>query len=261
MFPTGGDIRLLLMWFKFIVPLGPFFYLYAKSIKEKISWCFYYLIPFFSVCCFYDVSVFAVFTIIVMIYSAYDIGYIYNNAETIKKEIAPTLRFSVQELAFYESNKLAIYFFKIFISVGCAYILFFQYNYNFIILFAVILYLIIVFLLYNSVRGTSNFYIQFFLSIGRYSIPLYILTEYNVEVLLISILLFPLPNFLERTKTKKNNLPFVIKDTSLFRFVYYLVVFTLCYICSSSLGMWSLSLSIYFLVYRFFYFLLDKFKR
>lgn len=253
------------MWYKFIAPLGPFFYLYAKTKKEKISWCLYFFATFISTTFFYDVQIIAVCISILLIYSAYDIGYIYNNAETIKSEDNPTLRFSELDLKFYEDNKTFIYSIKILTSISCAFLLYFFYDYAFSMWLICIVMLIGFFYIYNSMRGLSNFYLQFLLSFSRFTFPLFILTYYNFSVFVFSLLVFPLPNFLERTKIKKNNLPFIINNTDLFRSLYYLVLLIFTIIFSFKINNWQwgwpLFICCYFFSYRTFFYILGKVNR
>lgn len=46
---------------------------------------------------------------ILSVYNLYEIGYIQNDCETIKREQKPTLRVSTKELLFYEKRKYSIY--------------------------------------------------------------------------------------------------------------------------------------------------------
>ncbi|ASV56070.1 hypothetical protein LJPFL01_2707 [Lelliottia jeotgali] len=252
------------MLYKFILPLGPFFHLYAKRPSEKISWCLYYLVPFASVAFYYGVNFYAILFAIALVYSSYDVGYIYNNAETIKKERDPTRRYSEMELVFYESNKFSIYLTKVFISIACAFSLSFLYHYDAIQWLILSSLIIIVFLIYNSIRGVGNFYLQLFLSTLRYSFPLFLLSGFNYELLLFSMLIFPIPNFLERTKIKKNNLPFIINNTERFRVFYYMFLAVLCtYLwCNHWLtNFWPIAAAAYFFLYRSFFYLMNAFKR
>ncbi|HIF4732451.1 TPA: hypothetical protein ACX13R_003343 [Citrobacter amalonaticus] len=253
------------MWYKFIMPLGPFFYLYAKTSKEKISWLLYYVMPFISIVLFYDVKPVAACIAILLIYSAYDIGYIYNNAETIKREDNPTLRFTEFDLQFYERNKIAIYALKILISLFLAFLLYYLYGYAFSVWLLCIVMLIGFFYIYNTTRGVSNFYLQFVLSFTRFTLPLFILTHYDLTTFVISILIFPLPNFLERTKIKKNNLPFTIHNTALFRFFYYLVLLLLVIVFSFVMKIlsweWPVLICGYFFSYRTLFYIFEKVNR
>lgn len=244
------------------MPLGPFFCLYAKTKKEKISWFLYYVVPFISIVFFYDVKFIAACIAILLVYSAYDIGYIYNNAETIKNEDNPTFRFTELDLQFYEHHKTTIYALKILISLFLAFLLCYLYGYAFSVWLLCIVILIGFFYIYNSTRGVSNFYLQFLLSFSRFTFPLFILTHYDLTAFVISILIFPLPNFLERTKIKKNNLPFTIHNTALFRFFYYLVLLLLVMLFSFIMKIWSLEWPIficgYFFSYRTLFYIFEK---
>ncbi len=251
------------MLFKFIFPLAPFFHLYAKSIYEKLSWVLYYLIPYLAISYLFDVNLLAAIISILAIYSVYDIGYIYNNAETIKNETKPTLRYSSNELVFYEKNKLLIYFVKFFFAVIFCFLLSYYFSYNFTLWLFCLTLILIIFFIYNSIRSKINFYLQIFLTISRFSFPLFLLCNFTLNDFIFTIMLFPLPNFLERTKIKVNNFPYKIEDISKFRTIYYLflLVISVFIYNMQKTDLWFLILSSYYFFYRSVYYFISFFKR
>lgn len=164
------------MWLRFLCPFGVFFHLYAKTITQKMAWVFYYAMPFFLLALYWGDSFFYVTIGLASIYSVYEIGYIYNNAETIKKENAPTLRFSDEDLCFYENKKVIIFASKFFISLLLAFLLVGEQKIIYFFLWVALFFLaVVVFFIYNSYRGIANFYLQLPLSVIRFSGPFVLL--------------------------------------------------------------------------------------
>lgn len=122
----------------------------------------------------FDFTFLALFSII-GVYNFYEIGYIQNDCETIKKEERPTLRISTAGLEFYKKYKFPIYGFKIIIGICLSY--FFldsDFSYITILLFWSIIPL---YLLYNWIRNRINLYLILILTTYRYCMPLFLLTS------------------------------------------------------------------------------------
>ena len=105
----------------FFIPFMYFFQTRLKDKNKKLSWFFIYIIPI-MIMIFggrewvgYDFFSFIIY--ILAIYTSYEMGYIWNDSETIKNEINPTKRLSELELCFYEEHKLIIYTFRFFILI------------------------------------------------------------------------------------------------------------------------------------------------
>ena len=83
------------------------------TLKQRIAFVSTYFIPcaitFFSQFSFNHHSLSAYFLTVLAVYTVYEIGYIYNDLELVKREVAPTVRVSAIESAFYEKNKTLIY--------------------------------------------------------------------------------------------------------------------------------------------------------
>lgn len=86
-----------------------------NSLAKFISWNIIYVFPLFYLA---YIKLNFVITIIdfveilgsiIVVYNFYEIGYIQNDTETIKRESNPTLRVSKDELEYYEENKWYIY--------------------------------------------------------------------------------------------------------------------------------------------------------
>lgn len=54
---------------------------------------------------------------VLFVYNLYEIGYIENDTETIKREENPTLRLSVRQLNFYYAHRWSVYVVKLAVSV------------------------------------------------------------------------------------------------------------------------------------------------
>ena len=68
----------------------PFYYLFYSRLRSnisKVAWIFTYIIPIFIVSYLLNIDFIFTSLLIFSIYFTYEIGYIYNDCEVIKKEI------------------------------------------------------------------------------------------------------------------------------------------------------------------------------
>ena len=106
-------------------------------------------------------------------YDLYEIGYIENDCETIKKEQNPTMRVSSEELVYYEKNKELIYFTKVVIAVAISvYLLIWEKTNYLFLLFPALL--VPSYLIYNRMRCRWNLVIHALLMFIRYYAPVLI---------------------------------------------------------------------------------------
>ena len=185
----------------------PFAYTYntrLRSLISLLSWgVIYFLLLFLFVMVqndginYTEIMIFCVSIIIV--YNNYEIGYIINDTETIKKEKKPTMRLGRNALDIYESNKLLIYGIRVCLSIVLTLFL--------IKILKVQGYYIIsawlilpVFIIYNSIRNRLNLALHFTLVTLRYCSPILIVLqpEHIINVILNVSFIFPLPNLIER---------------------------------------------------------------
>ena len=144
------------------------------------------------------ISIFQMLLSVVCVYCFYEIGYIQNDCETIKKEENPTLRLSEDELKIYERNKWNIY-----MTRGVLGILFSMYYIQqgipSCILLPVLWGIIPLYLLYNSMRNRLNQYLVLFLMVYRYGVPFFLYTHFNWNcyLLLLIIISYPIPTFIQ----------------------------------------------------------------
>lgn len=249
----------------------PFLYYYCtrlKSVAKLTSWVIIYLIPL--ACSVYLISddfhkIQVVLLIILCSQNLYEIGYIQNDAETIKREENPTLRLDLSQLGFYEKNKKSIYFYRFVFSLFLTAILYYHYAcYYIIYLWAIIP----VFLLYNSLRNRWNLVLHFILVFFRYCLPVFIATE-NYKLSLLMIFCFPLLNLLERASEKRFSFyayrKYLDGKLSSFRVTYYMlttVVFVLLFFLESSRELRTIVIVlIFYSLYRSLLYLKEKISR
>ena len=133
-----------------------------------------------------------------LVYSAYEIGYIQNDTETIKCEKNPTLRLSHEQLAYYEANKVLIWIIR-FVLVMMFSIISFFCGIRFEIILCPLL-LIPMYLIYNNMRNQWNIHIYLFLVFLRYSVPIFVaINNLNFAVGIMIFALSPLPSYIERS--------------------------------------------------------------
>ena len=235
-----------------------------RSSYGFIVWATEYLLPlmiaFGVVKAYYNII--PIVVSIIAVYNFYEIGYIQNDCETIKKELNPTLRLNYKYLEFYENHKTSIYIFRVFL--GIIFSLFFIFH-NISYFYIIILWLGIPFyMLYNVLRGRINLYLIFPLTIYRYCLPLFLSINYythdfksTVCTLLIS---YPLIKFIEICAGGKS-LPqekwtlLLLKSFDnrfIFRVKYYLTLLFLflIYYIISDLNIFIIIIPLYYFVIR-----------
>lgn len=234
-----------------------------RTITRFFSWIIIYVIPvslsFLLVSPeFSYINIFKSFLAILLVYNLYEIGYIYNDAETIKKEISPTLRLNYQQLQYYENNKNYIYFFRFSVSLLITFALSL---YDRTLLFLLASWAIIpAYVLYNTVRSRLNIPLHFILVTLRYCSPVLLFTGVNdAYICFFMILLFPLINTLERCTESRFGLVF-FKDLFLTnrksgRYFYYLILLITglfcCYVFGDYLFYAFSCYAFYYMTFRF----------
>ncbi|PMG69729.1 hypothetical protein BCU85_06150 [Vibrio lentus] len=211
----------------FFIPFLYFFNTRVLTYTKLISWFVVYFIPFLllSFLALGPNGVFFAMVTVIGIYSVYELGYIWNDAETIKFESNPTLRLNRRELIFYEKYKVGIYCARALISIVVV-CLFDEFFSDLTLFFIINLLLILfVYVIYNSVRNRLNLLLHIILVTLRCS---FIFLYFGFEYFAVSFLLFPLINFFERASQKRFDLPFfqrwILSNKRSGRYVYYLIV-------------------------------------
>lgn len=141
-------------------------------------------------------DVFRMFLSFVYLYSIYEIGYLQNDCETIKRETTPTMRVTYHDLSFYEKYKILIYAFRICTIFSLALIMYILGIKLSVILFPICISP--VFYFYNIIRGELNLYIHLILAILKHATIVFItLNEFQWSAIVWLFLYHPLCFFVE----------------------------------------------------------------
>ena len=251
----------------------PFLYTIKSRLtnyKKIISWIIIYIVPVTFSYLFLSNTVLNVYNTslafvgIILVYQLYEIGYIYNDTETIKNETDPTLRLSKESLCYYEKSKIKIYTVRIIFALFLSGLIYKLTN-NFLFI-ASAWSLILIYAFYNNIRNRWNLILHFFLVCIRYcSIPLLFTSVIPATTIMFLILIFPLINTLERSREPRFNLLFfqslIINNAGIGRYIYYAL---LIFLCALSIGIQVITkqiehstqiflyYSIYYFTYRYF---------
>lgn len=245
----------------------PLLYSYKSRFKKPIkliSWFFIYLLPLFLVTAFslqeFDDNLLISFLLVVLnIYNLYEIGYIYNDTTTILSEKKPTMRLSHQQIEFYLKYKNLIYIFRFVLSFLIFSVLWLQFSkvvdvYK-VAVFSVLL--LLVFYWYNSVRGRINLFLHFLLVVLRFScVPIVFYSNYEyIELLIVTILLFPILNLVERAGETRFAYQFFqhryFLNRDVFRSIYYFIGLIISILISNEFLSLSSLMFGYFFLFRF----------
>ena len=155
-------------------------------------------------------NILAYLALLFAFYTLYEIGYIYNDTETTKKEAAPTLRLSNTDIDYYEDNKIKIYgtrggLFVLFAILGY----FISTNSNTLIVYTLCLFELLVFQIYNHIRGRMSIPIFSLLEIFKY-VPFAFISYEQLDLgMWMGILaLYAIPNTIERLSFPRYNYQF-----------------------------------------------------
>lgn len=184
--------------YQYLIFYCPLFYAYRSRYNQKyglgiLGFTFKYLVPTSLVVFLskiFDVTNMGIG--LFLIYNLYEIGYIQNDCETIKREEFPKLRLSSLEIQFYERQKSFIYLVRCIVGMLLSYLLFSRGLNPIYILF--IWLLIPTYLLYNSMRNKWNLIIHAVLMFIRYYGLVLIATNRFVFIEALCVLfLYPVP--------------------------------------------------------------------
>lgn len=217
----------------------PFVYTYTsrlKNIHKFISWILIYLLPTF---CYFLIArgttpthVSVYFLAVTLIYTFYEMGYIQNDNETVKKEENPTLRLSPLQCDYYNRNRVWIYTARLILGLVLSGLLWMVAGWQTVWFLACAWALLPVYLVYNAIRSRANLVLHFVLVMIRYgSFLLIFIPNWNWWVFVSMVMSFPVLNFLERASEERFSLSWARTlvgprdKMDCFRVVYYLVVF------------------------------------
>lgn len=210
----------------------PFVYTFTTRLndrKKRIAWCFTYIIPVFMAFAYIMPEnighniIYFIMSILV-IYSAYELGYFYNDAELIKKEDKPTLRLNLEQMIFYQKYRGFIYCIRVvLITILCMAMVQLNYEIGISLILAVSI-ILITYVFYNSTRSKWNIPLYSFLVFIRYfGIFIYFT---SIKSLFYLWLAYPLCVTIEFMSKPRFKIPlYLVKNnTDLFRVYYYIVL-------------------------------------
>lgn len=232
------------IYFKFFI-VG----LYTTSTRlltsgNKLAFVVVYLFPVIYLNLYFGNNFFSGLYLSVLLiavtYSVYEIGYIYNDAITIKKELKPTKRLSKLELEFFNKYKFFVFSLRLCLLVALLLFVFFnvpQEDFELIIYFSMLL--LFLFLLYNNIRSRLSLLLHFFLVSLRYLIPMSLfLNEVGSVGVLMILAIYPILNTFERASESRFNIinshSFLISHRYHLRSLYYGVgvILSICFFWS-----------------------------
>lgn len=195
--------------------------------------------------------------LVIAFYSQYEIGYIYNDTETIKLENEPSKRLDESETLYYEEHKKKIYLGHILsFVVGFSLLWLLEEQEEFLTysFFAMIAEMAI-FLGYNNVRGKKSLPLFFLLELFKYLPFVWLLYANHIVVGIIIIsMIYAVPNTIERLSFKRYGITWMnkllpTKDSfSNFRVIFYFAVCLLLFL--DKVFLQYLPLFLFLLVFR-----------
>lgn len=218
--------------FKFL-PMGYTFHSRLLSTSEKVSWIVIYPVLTLVIVVVGNWpsenlfnTVFQWFMLFLVVNIVYEIGYLHNDLIVTQTEESPTLRGD------YESNR-KIY--TLLVASRALFLVAFFWGISLfdklwlmqLAIFAMIAVLVF-FAFHNKVRSRFNVLSYFLLSSSKYVFP--VLVVFDIEILISTILVFPLVRTLEHATKNKYGFAFLkykIGGFDTFRVWYYMVVVVL----------------------------------
>ena len=242
----------------------PFYYLFYSRLKSNISriaWIFTYIIPIFIVSYLLNIDFIFTSLLIFSIYFTYEIGYIYNDCEVIKKEINPTLRLKKEDIQYYEKYKLIIYSIRIlFLSIIIG-IIYLSYPYYINPVFYTLGGISFLYIIHNNIRNHWNILSYSLLIFFRY-FAFFSFIEQDIFFCFLLWIVYPLCATIEFSSKSRFYTSNYIKIPNFdrFRVFYYILLvfisFPLCIIIFNKYTIIFLILSLYFTLYRLLSFFL-----
>ena len=233
----------LLKLFNYL-PVGYVFQSRIITIAERISWLLIFPIFLLFIVLLNNGGVIHFIISFLIVLSAYEIGYLYNDVITTKNEKDPTIRHE----AFHEDNFLYCLAIRSFFCAFLCAVLFYVYGIKEFSLGVIsVLVINFIFYMHNKIRSRFNVITYFLLVSSRYIFPVILLIE-PIQFIWI-VLIFPLCRTLEHACKKKYKLIFltrIIGKPDTFR-VYYLLFIT---IAASFFDTVFLYMAVYFLLVR-----------
>lgn len=228
----------------------PFCYTFESRIKtkgERISWFLIYPIYLLLFCYIFSFDFLYCFVGILSTMQMYEVGYLFNDIYTVKKEKNPTTRIS-GELVWYKNKFKYLVVFKT-ITALLLPLVFLDLMF-FSVMTTSLLFILFFYFLHNNIRNRANVLTYFFLVSLRYTAPVFYFLDF--QLFLLIIISFPLCRTLEHSCKKKYDIKLskliVSSNVDLFRVKYY-AFFTFIVFCFFGLGK-ALIIMSYFLTLR-----------
>ena len=192
------------------------------------------------------------FLLVYAFYSQYEIGYIYNDTETIKTENEPSKRLDTDEISYYESRKIQIYCIHFVCFLLFFPLLFYIEEDKVFLLYAfcAMFIEILLFFIYNRIRAKKSLIVFFFLELFKYLpfVNLQRVTDISLTLLVIAMI-YAIPNTIERLSFERYHILFMQKLLpSKFCYLKFRIAF---YFISCVFVLWNNSLIIYLPLFIF----------
>ena len=260
--------------YTFYVPFAYYGLVRMGTLSKFIGFGIYYILPtfyYFLYCFGLSLNgILAYCLSLLLFYNLYEIGYIQNDTESVKQEKKPSLRLYNHNLRYYSKHRILIYVVRVVISILLSLILLFI-SQNVIGAFVFIVFCFIellVFIAYNFVRNNWSLFIFLLLQTFKYVIyAFYFYPGIDFLVIAMLVLIYPVPNVIERFSYRRYNLSVFLKllpDKSYFtRFrAWYFGTLSAFFLVLNILGMLSfISYAVFLPIVLFRIFLLLLLKR
>lgn len=177
----------------------------SKNLNGVLNWISQYIIPVILIIWLNESTIdWLVFiTSLLLVYNLYEIGYIQNDTETIKKEANPTLRLKTNEFEYYEIHKTSIYTSRLLIGILFSIILITVFNVKYFPIYLAWL-IPVIYQIYNYFRAGYIYFLHFILMEIRYIIPILSCVNYlSFGDWVLVALMYPLPSIIVKL-LKKN---------------------------------------------------------
>lgn len=256
----------------FYLPVAYTYITRLRCLGRLFSWGMIYVVPVAYSCLWLQTvwewrSALICGLGMIAVYNFYEIGYIENDTETIKRESVPTLRLDKEARCYYEVHKKGIYGIRLMWGAalaGIVYVLSSE-RPEVLVFIGVIGSLLPLYRIYNHIRNRGNLYMHILLVTIRYcSCLLLFWGEGSWRMLGVAWFAFPVPNFIERAATPRFARYWAVwlvekKGIAFYRVAYYTsaCVAGMVLVGCSVLEANELVLFFYYLIYRFliFYFI------
>ncbi|AKD01948.1 hypothetical protein POKO110462_19470 [Pontibacter korlensis] len=263
-------------WLKFLLPGYYYFYSRLPRKSEQISWIIVFpALVLVGILLVSDAN--ALHIIITYIIANfcwlnfYEIGYLENDAITIKLEKDPTLRIPQKEILFVQKNFNKLTLIRIITGAGLLTLIYILpvSKISFLMFTMALAGARLFFFLHNKIRSRFNVLTYHLLSTTKFfAFPLLLLPNHEqlVSLLIALYLSFPLPRTVEhavKIRYKFVSLKKIVGDLDTFRLKYYfaLIAFALVFYFFSDtlLARTVLVISLYYFFYRLVGFLMVRY--